>query len=340
MQVVARDAAAHRQLLRVADDEGHVQRRVVEPVMVEIAVVVVERLAVIRVDDDDGVIEQVARLQRGEERADGRVHVCDRAVVLGDHIVLVGDARRHPARKEVAERLEVHHRLHRLVGGIGLVAVIKGPLEGRGRQVRRVRIHVAKEEEERLAGLIQPRQLRDRHLVEVLGLGTAALVPTAPAGEVDIGVEPARCRVAAEADAGRVVALLPEDLGQRLDLGPQRAFMPERDDLGRKDVHAGQHGGVGAGGRDERTVGALEENALAGKLVDMGRREAAIPVAAHVVSPQRVDAEEDDVGLAPVAGWHADTLLYKSCSLNYRHIPDSCNSRQIVFACRRNGAAS
>ncbi len=65
------------------------QRRLVEPVVVKVALVVVERLAVVAVDDDDGVLVEAFRRQRREDRLDGGVHVGDGAVVLGDDVVLV-----------------------------------------------------------------------------------------------------------------------------------------------------------------------------------------------------------------------------------------------------------
>ena len=79
-----------------------------------------------------------------------------------------------------------------LLLGSQLVAVVEHALVGRGRQVGRVRVHVAQEEEEGLVFARQPVQLGDGHLVQVLRLGAAALVPAAPAGEVEVGVEAAR----------------------------------------------------------------------------------------------------------------------------------------------------
>ncbi len=206
--VVALDAHAGRHLAGVADDERHDQRRLVHAVVVEVAVVVVERLAVVAVDDDDGVLGQPARLQRREDALDGGVHIGDGAIVLGNDVLLVGDARRHPARKEVTEGLEGHHRLHGLVALVELVTVIEHALIGRRRQVGRVRVHVAQEEEEGIALARQAVQLGDGHVVEILRLGAAPLVPASPAGKLDVLVEAARTGVAAKADTGCVVAFL------------------------------------------------------------------------------------------------------------------------------------
>ena len=73
--------------------------------------------------------------------------------------------------------------------------------------------------------------------------------------------------------------------------------MAQRDDLRAEAVHAGQHERVGAGGRDVRAVGVLEQDAVRGEPVDVRRGQARIAVTAHVVRPQAVDAEEDDVVL-------------------------------------------
>ncbi len=120
----------------IADDQRHVQRQLVHAVVVEVAFVIVKRFAVVAVDDDDGVIRQSLGFQRREDGLDGGVHVGDRAVVLGDDIILVGDAGRHPTGEEVAERLEGHDRIHRIVAAVGFVAVIKRALKRRGRQIR------------------------------------------------------------------------------------------------------------------------------------------------------------------------------------------------------------
>ena len=165
-----------------------------------------------------------------------------------------------------------------------------------------MRVHVAQEEEERLLLLGQAVQLGDGDVVEVLRLGAAALVPAAPAGEVEIVVEAARGRVAAEADAGGGVALLAQDLGQRLHLRAQRPLVAQRHHLGAEHIHAGEHGAVAAGGGDVRAVGALEQRAALGEAVHVRRGQPGVAIAAHVVGTQRVDAEKEDIGFS--FGWH------------------------------------
>jgi len=225
------------------------------------------------------------------------VHVCHLAVVLRDDVIRVGAARRQPARDVVAERLEGHDLVQRVIVWVGLVAVVEHALIGRGRQVGRVRVHVAEEEQEGLLALRQPLQLRHGDLVKVLRLGHAALVPRLPARvEVQVLVEPARGRVVGEADAGARVARVAQYFGQRPDFRPQRALVRQRDDLRAEHIHAGEHVGVAARRRDVRAVVVLEERGALRKPVDVRRRQPVIAVRAHVVRAQRVDAEEQDIG--------------------------------------------
>ena len=74
--------------------------------MVVPALVLVERLAVVCIEYDDCAVEDLSFFQVREDRLDARVHVRDGAIVLGDDVILVGDAWRHPVREEVPERLE------------------------------------------------------------------------------------------------------------------------------------------------------------------------------------------------------------------------------------------
>ena len=96
MLIVAFDALAGRQLGRIADDERNIQHIVIDAVMVEPAFMVIKRFAMVAVDDDNGIVHDAMRFQRLKDRLHGRVHIGDGAVVLGDNIILVGDARRHP----------------------------------------------------------------------------------------------------------------------------------------------------------------------------------------------------------------------------------------------------
>src|SRR6266536_1992425 len=116
--------------------------------MVEITLVVVKRFAMIRVEYDDRLVQDSALLQGCKNILHAGIQVSDGAIVLGDDIVLIRDSRRHPAREEIAEGLEVHHRLHGPILGMTLVAMIKHALEGFRRQVGRMWVHVAQKQEE------------------------------------------------------------------------------------------------------------------------------------------------------------------------------------------------
>ena len=94
--IVAFDALAGRQLGRIADDERDIQHIVIDAVMVEPAFMVIKRFAMVAVDDDNGIVHDAVRFQRLKDRLYRRVHIGDGAVVLGDNIILVSDARRHP----------------------------------------------------------------------------------------------------------------------------------------------------------------------------------------------------------------------------------------------------
>ncbi len=74
---------------------------------------------------------------------------------------------------------------------VELIPVVEDALEGVGRQVRRVRVHVPQEQEERFVLRGEPLQLGDRHLVQVLGLVASTFFPRAPALEVEVLLEAA-----------------------------------------------------------------------------------------------------------------------------------------------------
>ena len=208
-------ALALGQVALPAQDQRHDQRAVVHAVMIEIAVVIVERLAVVGHEDDDGVLLEVQLLETGEDLLDAAVHVGHRRVVLRDDVIGIGAAFRHPAPDVITEGLEVVDLLHPLVGGIAGIALEVHVLERRGRQIGGVGIHVAQEQHERLVLSGQALQLGDGDVVQVLRLvGAAVVMIGAPAGEGQIVVVAAAARVALEAHAGGGVAVVAQDLGQ------------------------------------------------------------------------------------------------------------------------------
>ena len=288
-------ALALGQVALPADDEGHHQRALVHAVMVEVAVVIVQRLAVVGDEDDDGVLLQVQVVQLGEDLLDAAVHVGHRAVVLGDDIVRIGAAFRHPAPDVVAEGLEVVHLLHALVIGIKGVALEEHVVEGGGGQVGRVGIHVAQEQHEGLVFLGQPLQFGNRHVVQILRLvGAAVVVVRAPAGEGEVGVVAPAAGVALEAHAGGVVAVVPQDLRQHRH-AVDDGLLGERHHIRAEAVPAGHHVGIAGGGGDVGGEAVVEGDAALGVLADMGRGQPPVAVVAHVVAAQAVNAEEQKI---------------------------------------------
>ena len=184
MQGSALDPLPGGDLAGQADDQRHVERVFVYAVVIVPALVLVESFAVVAVDDDQGVVLEAQLGDAGNDALDAGVHIGNGAVVLRIDIVAVGDPGRHPFGKEIAKGLESEDRLHRFVLGVEFIAAIEHPLEGRRRQVGRVRVHVAQEEQERFLRARQPLELGDGDLVEVFGLGAASLGERSPAGVV------------------------------------------------------------------------------------------------------------------------------------------------------------
>ena len=81
------------------------------------------------------------------------------------------------------------------------------------------------EEKEGFLRFREAFQLGDGNLVEVFGLRAATLCKGAPTGVVEVFVEAARAGVAGETDAGSVVAVFAQDLGQGADFLGQSAFV-------------------------------------------------------------------------------------------------------------------
>ena len=90
----------------IADDQRDVQDVVKDAVMIEPEFVIVKRLAMIAVENDDRVVQYAHTIQRFKERLDAGVHISDGAIVLGDYIVFVRKAGRHPGLIEYGERFE------------------------------------------------------------------------------------------------------------------------------------------------------------------------------------------------------------------------------------------
>src|SRR5690606_8209773 len=187
------------------------------------------------------------------------------------------------------------YRPDRDIAGIARDAAVTHLVEGRRRQVRRVGVHVPHKEEEGLAALGQALQLRDGDLVEVFRLGRLAGLVGHPAVVVEVVVKPPGAGVAAKADARRLIPGLPQNLGKGRYLVGEPSLVPERHHLRGKAVHARQHAGIPRRGGDVGRKEVFKQDAALCELVDVGRREAMVAVAAHVVRPQAVDGKHDDV---------------------------------------------
>ena len=110
--IEAAETRAGGNLIRIAYDQRDVQDVVKDAVVVEKDVVVVKRLAVIAIKGDDGIVGDAHAFKRFKDRLNAGVHVGDGAVILGDDVIFVADARRHPGFEEVAEGLEGEHGVH------------------------------------------------------------------------------------------------------------------------------------------------------------------------------------------------------------------------------------
>ena len=96
MHRVARHDDAFGELARVADDQRNHEGGLVDAVMIEVAVVLVERFAVVSIDDDDGLVGDAQLFEAVDDLLAAGVHVGQGAVVACIYELDVRDARRHP----------------------------------------------------------------------------------------------------------------------------------------------------------------------------------------------------------------------------------------------------
>ena len=111
--------------------------------VIKIAIVLVEGLAVVAIDYDQGIITQAQFINTGEQALDTRIHIGDFTVVLRHHKIGVGNARRHPAQMEISEGLECFYRFHGGFGRVARVFAVEHRIVRWRRQIGRVRIHVS-----------------------------------------------------------------------------------------------------------------------------------------------------------------------------------------------------
>ena len=306
MAAPAFDALAGGDMARPADDQRHAERVVVDGVVVEEAVVVIEGFAVVGGDDDDRVVVESERGQRGEDVLDAGVHVADGAVVLGDDVVLVRQqfavgAGGHPVHEVVAERLEGEDGIHGVVVRIVFVAFVEEAVERTRREVRRMGIHVAEEEEPRLVFGGEAAEFGQAGVVQIFSLVGLSVFAGVPVGEIQIGLETTCGGVATETDTGRVVAFVIEDFSERL--AADGALVAESDGVVAKAVQAGEHGGVAGRRRNVGREVVFKEGAAFRELVHVGGGVAEVAVAAHVLGKQGVDADEKQIWFAHVCAF-------------------------------------
>ena len=264
--------------------------------VIEIAIVVVKRLAVVAGEDHDGVLFQAQRREFFQDLLDAGVHIGDRRVVLRDHVIRIRASLGHPGADVIAEGLEIIDLLHALVVGIERVALEEDVLERLGREVRGVRIHVPHEEEERLILLGQAFQLGDGHIVEVLRLVRAAVVVIrAPARKAEVLIVAAAAGVAFKTDAGAGVALFAQDFrqhGHAID----DVLLAQRHDVRAEAIAAGHHVRVTGRGGDVRRKALFKRHAAFGVFGDVRRGQPGIAIVAHVIPAQAIDAENSRLG--------------------------------------------
>ena len=272
--------------------------------VVEVAVVFVQRFSMICREDDDRIVFQPQAPHLGQDVLDAGVHVGERAVILPVHVVGVRAALGDPGPQVVGKRLEGVDRVHGVVCRVAFVAAVEDAFERTRRQVGGMRVHVAQEEQEGRLLLCQSLQFWDGHAVEVFGLGAPPRLVRSPAGIVQIlGEAPGR-RVPGEADAGGVVALGGQHLRQCLHIPAQGTVVAEGHHVGTEAIHAGQHRRVGRRGRNAGAEMVFKEGAARGQAADVGRRLPVIAVRTHVVTTEAVDTEKDDVGTFAGHGAH------------------------------------
>jgi len=179
-------------------------------------------------------------------------------------------------------------------------------VERLGGKIRGVGVHMAQKEEPGFLLGSKAFELGNRDGIEVFGLMRASVLPGAPALELQIFLEAAGGGVGGEADAGSVVAVLAQNLGEGGDIVGQAALMPQCDNGGAEAVAAGQHGGIAGRRRDMRRQALGERNAALEVFVDVRRSQALVAVERHMIRAHGVDAEEQQVGFL----CHRCDLLY------------------------------
>src|ERR1041384_8288304 len=96
MQGESVNALAGHSAVRKSDDQGDMERWLVEAVVVEVAAVVVECFAVVGGEDYECLLSQAQLVHAPQNALDPGGFVGESAVVLGDRVAGVLDSGRHP----------------------------------------------------------------------------------------------------------------------------------------------------------------------------------------------------------------------------------------------------
>ena len=256
----ARDGDTRRHA-RAGDDQGNVQRGLVEQHGVRDFSVLAERLPVIGKDGHHRVLLVARGAQPVEHAAELRIGVGDLAVV-----------------RPAGEGGPV--RLGRVVRGMRVVEVHpdeERPVRGRRGQPPEGGVHdVAR-------GTLRPRA-RDGAVLEVLAERVEAL-PEPEGGGHGVGAHEGR----------RAVTPPLQHRGQRLMLRVEREDDVVADAVDGR-VEAGEDRRVGGAGQRDRALSVREAGAAGGQPVQARRAGRGVAVRAHVVRAKGVDGDEEEVG--------------------------------------------
>ena len=259
----------------------------------------VQGLAVVGDEHHQGVFFDAHGLHLHDDLIDGGIQVGHGGVILRVYVVGAGAAFGNPGTDIITEGLEVEQAFQRLVVGIVVHTLEEHVLEGSGREVGRMGIHVTHEQEPGLAFGLQALHFGDHHVVAVLGLvGAAVVMVGAPAGELQIGVVATAAGIALELDAGGVVAVLLQDFGEHLDAGSHFVIVggvTQGHNVGAEAVLTGEHAAVAGGGGDGSREHLGEGSTVFDVSAHVGGGEALVAILAHAGAAQRVDTEEQNV---------------------------------------------
>jgi len=282
-------------------DAGDVDKLFVERVSMESGAVVPKLFAVVGDDHCESVVHHAEVGQFIEQLAHVVVGVADFAVVEGADVVLVAGGKR-----------VVFALVHARAVCFARVVGVEHAIVGRRRDVVGVGVEVEHEEEEGLGAvtlLLGPSEggaVDDGVGDGAVGAATCVevveqvelerqehsevVVEVEPGPEPELGV---RHGIGGESD-GLVpgFAELAGEGGDAVDEGVSAAHCTVQ-----RRLYGGEHG-HDAGHGPARSGGHLVEPcAFRSQAIECGRGVALVAVAAHVIGPERVDHDEDDVGL-------------------------------------------